>query len=51
MMMVMGGESGIPLLCLVVSFLSCMSFSMHCDGADVLFAPIPIDGFRAARSY
>jgi hypothetical protein len=28
---------------------SCMSFSMHCDGVDVLIAPIPIDGFRAAR--
>jgi hypothetical protein len=28
---------------------SCMSCFMHCYGVDVLIAPIPIDGFRAAR--
>jgi len=35
-------------LCFLFSFLH-VFFSMHCDGVDVLIAPIPIDGFRAAR--
>jgi hypothetical protein len=35
--------------CFPFLILACLFFSMHCDGVDVLIAPIPIDGFRAAR--